>query len=474
MSFIRTLVKPAIVLASLACAATPDRANAAQAQEIVSAQDVHDIAVEAYLYFYPLISMDVTRRQTNAVPGAPPNSLDNKFFNVRTFPPADFKLVVRSNFDTLYSTAWLNLTSGPVIVSTPDTHGRHYLLPMLDMWSDVFAAPGKRTTGTAAGNFAVVPPGWKGELPEDVVRIDAPTPYVWVCGRTQTNGPQDYAAVNKIQDGYIVTPLSKWGQPPAPVEAMLPEIPKVLGPSPVDIVDHMPPLDYFRQSVELMKENPPHLTDWSMIARLRRIGIEVGQSFEPERLDLIVREALMNAAADGQKAMRAKAPTLGRIVNGWQMNTDTMGVYGNYYLKRAIIAQIFLSANQPEDAIYPLIVADAEGNAPTGDNRYVLHFDKAALPPVGAFWSLSMYDAQGFQIANPLNRFAIGDRDPLRYNADGSLDLYVQHDDPGVERNANWLPSPNAGLLGLTMRLYAPKPTALDGSWAPPPLRRQP
>ena len=392
MSFIRRLAKSAILLASLACAAM----GAAHAQERISAQDAHDIAVEAYLYFYPLVSMDVTRAQTNTLPGMPPDSLDNTFFHVRAFPSGDFKLVVRSNFDTLYSSAWLNLADGPVIVSTPDTGGRHYILPMLDMWSDVFAAPGKRTSGTAAAAFAVVPPGWKGQLPGGVARIDAPTPYVWICGRTQTDGPQDYEAVHKIQDGYLITPLSKWGQPMSPVAPKSPELPTTRAPAPKDIVRNMPPLDYFKQAVELMKQNPPHVTDWSMIARLKRIGIEAGRSYEPEKLDPAVRDALAQAAADGQKAMQDKVATLARVVNGWQLNTDTMGVYGNYYLKRAVVAEVLLSANQPEDAIYPLIVADADGKVPMGADRYVLHFARDQLPPVNAFWSLTMYDADGF------------------------------------------------------------------------------
>ena len=141
--------------------------------------------------------------------------------------------------------------------------------------------------------------------------------------------------------------------------------------------------------------------------------------------------------------MHAKTPTLARVVNGWQMNTDTVGVYGNYYLKRAIIALVGLGVNPPEDAIYPLIVADADGKPPTGDHNYILHFSKAELPPVDAFWSVTMYDAEGFPVANAINRFALGDRDALKYNADGSLDLYIQHDDPGSDRTANWLPSPS-------------------------------
>jgi hypothetical protein len=426
-----------------------------------------------HIYFYPLVTMDVTREQINHTPGAPANSLVNRFVHIRTFPPADFRAVVRPNFDTLYSSAWLDLTKEPMIVSAPDTGGRYYLLPMLDMWTDVFAVPGKRTTGTAAAHFAVVPRGWTGDLPAGVMRIEAPTPYVWIIGRTQTNGPQDYAAVNKVQDGYTITPLSQWGHGPAPAQPPLALPLHVTAPAPLELVNTMPPLTYFKRAVELMKVNPPHLTDWSMIARLARIGIEAGRSYEPEKLDPAVQDALKKAAADGLKFMHDKIPTLARVVNGWQMNTDTVGVYGNYYLKRAIIALVGLGVNPPEDAVYPLIVADADGKPPTGDHNYILHFSKAELPPVDAFWSVTMYDAEGFPVANAINRFALGDRDALQYDADGSLDLYVQHDDPGSDRTANWLPSPSAGTLGLTMRLYAPKAAVLNGSWAPPPLRRQ-
>src|ERR1043166_6232466 len=164
-------------------------------------QDVYEIGVDAYIYLYPLALMDATRRQaTNVEAGkALGRGPMNSFTHVPIFPPADFRDVVRPNFDTLYSIAWLDLTKEPMVVAAPDTQGRYYMLPMLDMWTDVFACPGTRTTGTAAGRFAVVPLGWDGQLPEDVQRIDAPTPYVWIVGRTQTNGAKDYEAVHKVQ-----------------------------------------------------------------------------------------------------------------------------------------------------------------------------------------------------------------------------------------------------------------------------------
>lgn len=438
-------------------------------------EEAYEIGIEAYVYLYPLITMDVTRKiltnvEAGKKAGAGPA---NAFSHVRTFPTAEFRDVVRPNFDTLYSSGWLDLTREPMIVTAPDTGGRHYLLPMLDMWSDVFAVPGKRTSGTAAGHYAVVPPGWKGQLPAGVTRIDAPTPHVWVIGRTQTNGPADYPAVHKVQDGYRITPLSQWGKKP--------QAPKVKFDSSVDMkteplkqVNGMPVDKFFSYGAALMKVNPPHATDWSTIARLKRIGLEVGKPFDLSKADPAVRAALEKVPGDALKLIQAKIPTLARVVNGWQMNTDTMGVYGNYYLKRAIVALVGLGANQPDDAIYPLNVVDADGKPMEGGNRYVLRFAKSELPPVNAFWSVTMYDAEGFQVANKLNRFAIGDRDALKYNADGSLDLYIQSDSPGADKESNWLPAPAKGKLGVTMRLYAPKPQALDGRWAPPAVKRAP
>jgi hypothetical protein len=378
---------------------------------------------------------------------------------------------VRPNFDTLYSLAWLDLTRGPVIVSAPDTGGRYYLLPLMDMWTDAFAVPGRRTSGTAAANFAVVPAGWKGKLPKGVERIESPTPYVWIIGRTQTNGPKDYAAVHKVQDGYKVTLLSQWGKKPSTPKFTSDPTVDMKTP-PLEQVNNMPAAKYFGYGAELMNRNPPHFTDWSQVARLKRIGIVPGKSFDLNKAPPAVKAGLERAVVNGLKQMKEKLPTLARVVNGWQMNTDTMGVYGDYYLKRAIVAMAGLGANQPEDAIYPLCIGDADRNPLDGANNYVLHFPKDELPPVGAFWSVTMYDAEGYQVANKLNRFAIGDRDELKYKPDGSLDLYLQHESPGADKESNWLPSPAKGTLGVTMRLYAPKPEALDGRWNPPAVKK--
>jgi len=202
---------------------------------------------------------------------------------------------------------------------------------------------------------------------------------------------------------------------------------------------------------------------------MRRLGLVAGTRFAG--LDPAIRALLQDAPAAALQQLQRAFPRLAKIVNGWQMNTDTMGVYGNFYLKRAIVTMIGLGANSPEDAIYPVLMTDADGRPLTGDNDYVLHFGKDELPPVHAFWSVTMYDAQGFQAANTLNRYALGDRDPLHYNPDGSLDLYLQHDSPGQDAETNWLPAPR-GPLGVTMRLYAPQAPALAGTWTPPPVAR--
>jgi hypothetical protein len=435
-------------------------------------QEAYEIGIEVYTYLYPLVLMDATRRQAVNVEvgktvGRGPM---NAFTHVRTFPPADFRDVVRPNFDTLYSIAWLDLAKEPIVVAAPDTQGRYYMLPMLDMWTDVFACPGERTTGTGAGRFAVVPPGWQGQLPEGIQRIDAPTPYVWIIGRTQSNGSKDYEAVHKVQDGYTITPLSQLGKAPQAVAATIDATVDMKTP-PMTQVDTMAPGKYFAYAAELLKVNPPHITDQPMIARMQRIGIEVGKSFDFTKADPAVKRALERAAPDALKAMQAKIPTLARVVNGWQMNTDTMGVYGNYYLKRAIVALVGLGANLPEDAVYPLNIGDADGKPLTGANNYVLHFAKNEIPPVGAFWSVTLYDKHGFPTANAMNRNAIGDRDELKYNADGSLDLCIQHASPGADKESNWLPAPT-GDFNLTMRLYAPKGEVTDGRWAPPAVKR--
>src|SRR4030095_9786606 len=258
----------------------------------------------------------------------------NTFNNVPAYPTASDRVVVRPNFDTLYSVSWLDITREPVVVSVPDTNGRYYLLPMLDMWTDVFASPGWRTTGTKAGTFLITPPGWRPDLrerfaeefrlPKDTQRIDAPTPYVWVIGRTKTDGPADYAAVHKIQAGYKVTLLSEFDKTPKPVEVKIDPSVDMKTP-PKTQVDTMTAGVYFANAAELLKLHPPHITHQPHIAQSKKSGIEPGKSLDIGKLDPVVQRALETAPQDGQRLMAWKVPTLARVANGWSTNTAPMG-----------------------------------------------------------------------------------------------------------------------------------------------------
>ena len=204
---------------------------------------------------------------------------------------------------------------------------------------------------------------------------------------------------------------------------------------------------------------------------MKLIGIEAGKSFDSSRLHPILRKAVEAAPAEAQRLMAWKVPTITRVANNWLISTDTIGVYGNFYLKRAIVSQLGLGANLPEDSIYPFNLGDENGNPLDGANRYTIHFEKGTTPPVNAFWSITLYDADGFPVANVLNRFAVSSWMPFQYNADGSLDLYFQSDSPGKHKEMNWLPSPK-GPFNVMMRLFAPQTDALTGKWNPPPVRK--
>ena len=471
MRCVSLLAVSAFVLSTTALSAQP-----------ISEQQAHAIGVDAYLYFYSPVTMDLTRKQlSNVETGKGFGGPMNTFANVPAYPTAQDRAVVRPNFDTLYSSAWLDLTKEPMVVSVPDTGGRYYLLPALDMWTDVFASPGWRTTGTQAQTILIAPLGWRADLhdrfidefklPRDTQRLDAPTPYVWIIGRVKTDGPADYDAVHKIQAALKITPLSQWGRTPEPV-AFKPDPAVDMKTPPKLQVDRMPASQFFAYAAELLKLHPPHLTDEPIIAQIKKIGIEPGKSFDISKVDPVIQRGLDSAPQDAQKLMAWKLSTIARVANGWSMNTDTMGVYGNYYLKRAVVTQLGLGANLPEDAIYPINLLDNTRQPLDGANKYTVHFDKGAAPPADAFWSITLYDKDGYQVANSLSRFAVSSWMPFKYNGDGSLDLYFQNESPSADMEANWLPAPK-GPFSLTMRLYAPRSEALTGKWNPPPVVKE-
>lgn len=434
-------------------------------------QRVFEIGVQAYIYAYPMVLMELTRQISTNV-RAPAGSFApmNQFAHMRAFPDHTFREVVRPNADTLYSIVWFDVAKEPLVLSVPDTGGRYYLLQMLDMWTDVFAAPGSRTSGTKAGDFALVGPRWNGKLPDGVERLRCPTNIGWIIGRTQTNGKADYENVHRIQDGFKLTPLSQRGKSYTPLtESPVDPTVDMKTPPPIQLAK-MSAQTYFEMFAELMKNNPPHELDWPMVVQLRQIGIVPGKDFVFSKLDPQTQKALERAVGEAGKMIEHRAERSGEFVNGWLIAREGMGNYGTSFLQRANVALIGLGANVPDDAVYPMSFVDSERRPYNGSNRYLLHFDNGQLP-VNAFWSLTMYDEDGYFSENSIQRYAIGDRDKLKFNNDGSLDIYIQHESPGRDKEATWLPAPK-DTFNLVIRLYWPKTEILTGAWNPPAVER--
>ncbi|MCX2801612.1 DUF1254 domain-containing protein [Microbulbifer thermotolerans] len=440
----------------------------------LSADEAKSIAVDAYIYGYPLVTMEMTRRvMTNVATPEGSRAPMGQFARLREYPTAAFRDVTTPNADTLYTIAWIDVGREPWILQLPDTHGRYYLFPMLDAWTNVFKAPGKRTTGTGAQTYAITGPGWKGALPEGITPYESPTAIVWLLGRIYSSGtPEDYAKVHKIQDEISIVPLSAYGKNYTPPRAQV--NPTIDMKTPVRTqVNRMGTSDFFNLLAKLMKDNPPAATDAPMIAKMAKLGITPGEPFALDKLAPDIQEALRDVPKVAFEKILAHFKSAGREINGWMVTTET-GRYGTDYLQRAFITAMGLGANLPQDAVYPSSSQDAEGKPFSGANQYVMHFAKGQMPPVNGFWSLTMYNEQNFFVDNPLHRYTLSPRDRLKKNPDGSLDLYIQHENPGPEKASNWLPAPK-GKFNLVLRLYWPAekpPSVIDGSWNPPPVKK--
>jgi hypothetical protein len=412
-------------------------------------------AVDAWIFGYPLVLMDLTRR----VMGAPVNT----FHHQRAFPDHTFTDVVSPNADTLHSSAWLDLRPEPVVLSVPATRGRFWMMPALSAWTDVFADPGGRTTGDEGADLAFCPPGWRGDLPREVARIDAPTALVWLIGRTATAGTRDYLAVHALQDQYLLTPLSVYDDAQPPPRLVEPWPTTEDTTPPVDQVARLDGPGFFARLFDLLADNPPTGED-----AVAMTGLAV---LRDSADDPAVAAAIAAAPVAGQAELRRVGAEFDRQrVDGWSIPRG-LGRYGTDYGRRAYLAFLGLGANLDADALYPHTNVDSEGRALSGAHSYQLHFGPGQLPPVHGFWSLTLYDDKQFFVDNPIDRYAIGGRDPLAYNDDGSLDLWVSAEEPADERLGNWLPAPT-GSFNMTLRAYWPDRALLDGAWAPPAPRR--
>jgi len=439
----------------------------------INPQEAQQIAYDATVYGFPLVIMDLTRQVFTAVPKPMENGAPiNQFGNKKVFPDATFIQVTRPNADTLYSSAWVDTAKEPVIFSVPDTNDRYYMMPLLDYWTNVFASPGSRATGTKAGNFAITGPNWSGDLPEGVTEIKSPTRWVWIIGRFACAGSPDYDNVNKLQDQLKLVPLSAWGadyMPPANV----PVDPSVnRNVSPLDQLLAIDASTYFNYVCQLMVDNPPYEADAPVLASLAKIGIEPGVDYKSyfSGLDNDIKTAIQDGYQSALTAI--PATKMGDEKNGWQMIYDT-GDYGTDYMFRATIAYMGLGANLGDDAFYLSSFTIGNGEKYSSDKKYVLHFNKDEIPPINGFWSLTMYNDKALLAANSINRYTLGSLSdpPLLTNPDGSIDIYIQRDTPDSAKLPNWLPSPASGIFSLTLRLYWPKETVINKEWVPPAIQ---
>tara|TARA_Y100000385_G_C13010795_1_gene601557 strand:- start:1 stop:1335 length:1335 start_codon:yes stop_codon:yes gene_type:complete len=427
---------------------------------------------EAYVFGYPLVIMDMTKNVGTNIERPHPvkgNAPINQLGHYRKFPDHTMKTVVKPNVDTYYSIAWLDLAAEPQMLFMPATD-RYYLLPFYDAYTNVFASPGTRTTGTEAQEFVIAGPNWEGEIPEGTQLIEAPTEMVWMIGRIQVNSVEDGATtVKAIQDEMKLLPLSAYGnnEYEQPKGSVAKENENII---PSKAVRDLDVNTYLNRVAQLMVKNPPQSADSAILKKLAQIGLISGKPFSLETDNIIVKtklKALPNFIHKKMEATRDN-PDASIMTNGWRVIREGLGTYGIDYMKRAYVDFVGLGANWVEDAVYPTCVFDLNGNPLEASNRYQLHFEANELPPVQAFWSITSYNADEFLVENEMNRFALGDRDPIQYNEDGSLDFYIQTKAPRKEQISNWLPIPEQGRFTLTMRLYWPKEEVLNGSWNPP------
>ena len=430
---------------------------------LIAEKMAHHVGVMAYLYGYPLVDMqrqmhNETHRVADAQQVLAPVNRMYRFPDLVTPDTAgNFRA---PNNDTLYYTAWFDISEEPLIIHTPDTAGRYYTIAVTNQYSEVTHI-GRRTTGTAENYFALVLPDWQGKLPDGVTPVPVETPVGWLLGRMLVNGEDDFPAAKALVDDIWLAGLSEFRpglRPPAPAV----EEAELLYP--------LESLEFFTLMNRALKTLPPRPGEDALIAQFNAIGIGPAADFDPEQLDEATRRGLEAAIEEGRAIVTASKARTIPDYNGWMISQD-IGRYGFDYMHRAsVVAGGY--GNLPEESLYPATLFDAEGNLLNGRHRYRLHFPAGQLPPVDGFWSLSIYNLNENMTLpdNPLKRYSIGDRTPgLKYNEDGSLTLLLQHEQP-TERG-NWMPVPQGNFAAI-MRLYEPAETALSNDYLLPRIEK--
>jgi hypothetical protein len=449
---------------------TANHGSAAQHQPLTE-EEAFQLGIEAYIYGYPLVVMDSVRRVSTNV--AEPQGMSapmGQFGHARSFPDASKRVIAGASVDTLYSLAWLDLSRDAYVLRLPNANGRFYLMPILDGWTEVVGNPGTRTTGDKAGAYAITGPQWAGELPAGVTQIKSNTNMLWIVGRTYTSGtPQDYDALQAMQDQYTLVPLALFGKPNPPPEKGVVDPNIDMMTPPRDQIDKLDAAEFFKRLARLIKDNPPTSEDAPMVAILTRLGIV--DDFDISKVPASEAQGLSRVPATARKKILGHYAAQ-KQANGWIVSTGS-GHYGTDYLQRALVAYIGVGGNLPADGFYPIARFDGEGKVLNSASRYMMHFTKADIPPINSqgFWSITIYDKEYFLAPNAINRYSLSSRDKFEQNPDGSMDLYIQKEPPSADKQSNWLPTPDGEFI-LMMRLYWPKDDAVNGAWVPPATRR--
>lgn len=411
--------------------------------------DLAAAAVRAYLFAYPLVLVAITERGQVAFSGR------NRFVHDRALATPDDRFIVRPNVDTLYSSAFVDLTDGPVLLTIPSSAGRFYVCEVMDAYTNVFADPGTRTTGAAAQQVLFVPPGRAMNPPAGMTAVNAPTNACWVFPRVALHAGADLAAAHAFQDGLGVARLGETPLPGLDHPAADPTDRNAL-------IAKMSPQEFFTIAAHRLAGNAPEADDVAGLRDLAALGITPGNDVDLAALSPTARAAITAAPAAALAQITGfTLPPQAYTPTRWLRPNRAIGRWGGNDVLRAIVANYGLAANLPEDAIY-------FATAGNGTRPARLRFAAGALPPADGFWSLTMYDTAGFLVANAEQRYALRSGDPFARDRDGGLTLEIGPQPPAdAARRANWLPSP-AGPYTMLLRLYAPHTEAIDGGWIPP------
>jgi hypothetical protein len=481
MNRLFTVIKTACTLLVLCAFLVLPASGEAHGPKGLIPKEAQEIALDAYIYGYSLITSNVVRVQMSNVPKVEElHAPMGTFFNVKRYPPASYHIVSLPNADTLYSVAWLDL-SEPQVFSHPQIKDRFFTFELADLWMIVKDSVGVNTSGSKAMTYLFTGPGWKGTVPAGMTHISFPTRYLVILGRTYAQDTKkDLAKVHALQARYQVVPLSAYGKPYTfKVPPVNPSPGFSMTEAPQKAILGLGTTGYFNLMTKLMgSAAPPSPEDAPMLARMAKIGIVPGKPFDPGKLDPAVQAALKEVPAMALKRIIAAWESLGKEVNGWRVKLGG-GRYDTDYLARATWAAAGWPSQLPKVSTFPVTYVDSTGQKLSGAHKYTITFPKGQLPPVNplGFWSITMYEDTSTGLwfhPNPLHKFTVSPRNRLKFNKDGSLTLYLQHESPGQAQKANWLPAP-AGPFALILRMYWPNtkpPSILDGTWQPPGVRK--